>query len=70
MLLIGTKCDMWRDRQIRIEDGLRASQLFGCVKFLEISTKESIDEVGNNARMIKHCIENRIGRSRMSLRPR
>ena len=46
-MLVGTKNDMWRDRQIQYECGVEMTQTYGCARFLEISTKEDIDEVGN-----------------------
>ena len=38
-------CFAWRV-QISIEIGAKLSQDFGCIKFKEISTKETVDEVG------------------------
>ena len=44
-MLIGTKSDMWRERQIAVDAGLQTCADFGCSNFQEISTKESVDEV-------------------------
>lgn len=45
MLLVGTKCDLWRERQINVQLAQDFCTQFGCVQFKEISTKENLDEV-------------------------
>lgn len=45
IFLLGTKMDLWRDRQVSTENGLRASHEFSCIGFKEISTKDSIEQV-------------------------
>ena len=45
IMLIGTKSDMWRERQIGVDAGEQMCSDFGCSNFKEISTKESVDEV-------------------------
>ena len=44
-MLIGTKSDMWRERQIAVDAGVQTCADYGCANFKEISTKESLDEV-------------------------
>ena len=45
IMLIGTKSDMWRERQIAVDAGVQTCADYGCANFKEISTKESLDEV-------------------------
>ena len=45
IFLLATKTDLWRDRQVSTENGLRASHEFSCIGFKEISTKDGVEQV-------------------------
>ncbi len=45
IVLVGTKSDLRYERQVREDAGHAAASRFGCAKFKEISTRESIEDV-------------------------
>ncbi len=45
ILLVGTKSDLWRERQVRQESARAAARRFSCAHFKEVSTRESAEEV-------------------------
>lgn len=53
MVLVGNKVDQVGDRMVTTEEGQRRSKEIGCVCFHEISVRESIDQVGLYARVVK-----------------